>query len=256
MEYTEYIKLYDDNCVFNNCNCPPNEKIPYSIIHQQKPLPLPGLLLDVIEMLLWYAPNIDNSAQTFEHEYLNDTSFDNAVMLYYLRYSGLNGEDICFINDKRLPQEYIDPFLNEACINCQKIIVTKYVYETKLTAILRHLRNCIAHGRFNLVSDNVFIGFDEYKNNCQAVFKLDINRMYSFCKQLIEAPEFTISHIFQYALLKNKYTILPFITGAYNHRDNSISEELVFAVKKDTAIRINCSRYLHDNKIDTVEVIK
>ena len=82
MEYTEYIKLYDDNCVFNNCNCPPNEKIPYSIIHQQKPLPLPGLLLDVIEMPLKVFPKTKDYLEVVRafnviHGFLDDESEEN-----------------------------------------------------------------------------------------------------------------------------------------------------------------------------------
>ena len=141
------------------------------------------------------------------------------------------------------------------CLSCNKLIVAKNEGQTKISCILRRLRNCLTHGNFNLLSEDDFIGFDEIKGNYTAVFKLKITKVYEFCRQLILYPDFTVSHIFQYILMKANYTVLQSMTGAYNFRNTEKSEELLFAIKSDLAFRINCSRYRIDDCIDNVEII-
>lgn len=80
--------------------------------------------------------------------------------------------------------------------------------------------------------------------------------VYEFCLQLKKFPDFTISHIFQYALLRDHYTIVSTSTGGYNFKEKSRNEELFFAQKNNSAVRINCSRYLHTKTVKSVEIIE
>lgn len=250
----EHIVLYK-NQNFHNCDCSNRDKTAYSIKHSPKPLILPEKMIAAIEMLLWYSPNNYASVQTFENKYLNNPIFEDAVITYFLRFLQIKAEDICFVTGGKIDINLVNPYLNSVCHVCQKIIVTQQANETKVTCIFRHLRNCIAHGNFNLLSNDDFIGFDKTKIGYSAVFKIKICDVYSFCEQLIKFPEFTISHIFQYILMKAGYTIIPFETGSYNYRNNEIAEELIFAINKNHAFRINCSRYINNETIDNIESI-
>lgn len=250
----EHVKLYD-NQKFQNCVCSEEDKYEYSIKHSLRPMPLPKELIETIEMLLWYSPNNLSSNQAFENKYLNNPVFEDAIITYYLRYLEIQPEDVCFVIEKSLPESIVSPYLNATCRKCTKIIVAKSEKETKIASILRHLRNCLAHGNFNLLSDNDFIGFDEIRGNYTAVFKLQIVKVYNFCEQLIKFPDFTISNIFQYILMKDSYSVIPFMTGSYNYRDNAHEEELVFAIKPHHAFRINCSRYTECERIVCIETI-
>ena len=53
--------------------------------------------------------------------------------------------------------------------------MTKGENETKTSAVLRHIRNAIAHGYFNIV-ENLIVGFDykpvnKYEEKCTAFLK-------------------------------------------------------------------------------------
>ena len=250
--FVEHITLYKGQS-FQNCSC--TEKTPYSIKHSPQPIVLPEHLIKALEMLLWYAPNNRSSSQSFDNEYIKNQVFEDAVVTYYLRFMKLSSSDICFVPGNKLDQCLVDPFVGEVCHNCQKIIVSQRSTETKLTCLLRHLRNCLAHGRFNLLSDDGFIGFDKEGEVYTAVFKTRIERIYRFCEQLIHYPDFTVSHIIQYILLKNGYTILPIASDGGQHSGCSNYEELVFAIKGNTALRINCSRYRQREEFDLIEII-
>lgn len=251
----EDVILYN-NQAFENCTCKQEDKVEYTIKHNFRPLQLPRKMVLTIEMLLWYSPNNPSSKQAFENNYLKMPIFEDAIMTYYLRYLEIKSEDICFVSEKSICHDLVSPYVNAACRKCHKIIVTKRQGETKITCILRHLRNCVAHGNFNLLSDEEFIGFDEIKGNYTAVFKINISRVYEFCEQLIHYPDFTISHIFQYILLKYGYSLISFVTGAYNYRDADNMEELIFAINGFHALRINCSRYSMYSSLDSVELIE
>lgn len=249
-----HVSLYDDQ-PFVNCRCDLSEKKPYSIEHNPKPLKLPPKMIDTLEMLLWYSPNVLTSKQSFKNDYLNNPLFENAIITYYLRYLELQPEDLCFVAGKTISEDLVKPYLDNVCQSCKKIIVAKAEGQTKLSSIFHHLRNCLAHGRFNLLSDDTFIGIDEFFGQYSAVFKLNITEVYEFCKQLILYPDFTVSHVFQYILMKEGYTVLQSMTGAYNFRNMEKMEELLFAIKGDFAFRINCSRYRLDDSIDNFEII-
>ncbi len=251
----ERTKLYDGSASFDNCECSDCHKTDYTIEHSVKPLLLPSKLVEAIEMLLWYSPNVD-AEQAFKNEYLKDPLYDDAIINYFLMYSGMDNSDICFVDEYQLPECFLKPYLKRACNNCQKIIVTRNDHESKITCVLRHMRNCIAHGRFNTINHSRVIGFDMRSGKYTAVFLIDIESLHRFCEQLIKFPDFTISHIFQYALLHNKthHIIMPVVTGGYNFRDKETNEELVFVKEDSNTYRINCSRY--KNGIDFFENIE
>lgn len=253
-QMVEHVALYKDQ-PFVNCNCDPNKKTAYSIQHNPRPILLPQKLIDTLEMILWYSPNNRTSRQAFINDYLDNQLFENAVITYYLRFLEIKPEDICFVNGKGLPSDMVNPYQGKVCLSCQKIIVAKWNDETKISCILRHLRNCLAHGNFNLLSEEDFIGFDEINGNYSAVFKIKISQVNDFCHQIIRYPDFTVSHIFQYILMKANYTVLGSLTGAYNFRDMDVMEELIFAKKDCHAYRINCSRYRLNDSIDSIEII-
>lgn len=253
--YVEHIKIYQ-NQDFQNCSCSEKEKTPYFIKHEKKPLPLPRELIEVIEMLLWYSPNNHASAQSFENAYIQNSVFEDAIITYYLRFLNMGVGDVCFIPGKVINNALVLPYKKSVCHQCHKIIVAKKEKETKLSCILRHLRNCLAHGIFNLLPNNDFIGFDMNNGEYTAVFKTNLVEIHDFCNQLINYPDFTLSHIIQYAFLKNKYSVISTMTGGYNFRDNWTTEDIVFAIKDNHAVRFNCSRYQHFaevNEIDTIE---
>ena len=249
MAETEHVHLYDRNIPFKNCSCPDCQKHTYAIDHKMKPLDLPDKLVKAIEVLLWYSPNI-SSEQSFTNEYLKDSIFEEAVMTYFLRFANLTSEDILFVEDEYLSKDILSPYVNRACSNCQKIIVKKNKKETRINCILRHMRNCLAHGKFNFIIEDNIIGFDSEKDHktkvtkYTAIFKLDIITLYDFCRQLIQFPDFTVSHIIQYLLFKNKYTVLSEARSYTNREGKRASEELVFTKKGKRTYRINCSRYI------------
>lgn len=241
-----YVKLYDGKDYFKPCKCKDSEKFCYCIKHEIKPLSLGKELQETIEYLLWYSPNIEASEQSFDNFYLRKREYEDMVIQYLLEYCfNISVEDICFVEDFRLPYKYIKPYEEKVCFKCQKIVVTQDVREeineSKFMSIFRHIRNCLAHGNFNVIDGNRIIGFDKRINkmtgkaSITAIIQLDIDRLHRFAKQLIAYPDFTISRIFYYAMLKAGY-IVELLLGEDN-------EELVFA-ERDRRIVVNFSRYL------------
>lgn len=92
------IKLYDPEAPFVQCSCCAEEKTLYEIKHSKTPIQLPKDLVESIEILLWYSPNI-SSEQTFDNEYLKDKSFETAVMTYLLEFTSLESSDILFLDE-------------------------------------------------------------------------------------------------------------------------------------------------------------
>lgn len=250
------MKLYDPQTTFVQCTCCSQKKIPYTLKHSDTPIQLPADLVKSIEILLWYSPNVA-SEQTFSNEYLKNKSFENAVMTYFLAATSLTGADVLFLDDASKIENFIAPYKGSICECCNKMILSKYSNETKLNCILRHLRNSLAHGRFNLLPNGGFIGFDEDKNKkISAIIKLKIHEISRFCLQLLQFPDFTVAQIVCFSLAKDAYYHFTMPTGGYNgNRDGE--EELVFikSKKKEFAIRFNCSRYQTSFNLNNVAKI-
>ena len=61
-------------------------------------------------------------------------------------------KDLKLLEVKNLPQDLNDFYEDNICTICQKVILTKYKSETWLRALLRHVRNAIAHGSFTTIN--------------------------------------------------------------------------------------------------------
>ena len=205
---------------FEECD----EKVAYSIKHDDKPLKLSEEMTKNLEYLLWYVPNI-NSAQSQENELTSSLSFENFVFGIIKNYMNLENKDVAFL-------DYIDPDIvkfydKKICPHSQKIILTKSAGESKTDCLLRHIRNSLAHGNFNLVED-MLVGFD-YKFGpggqeiCTGIFKIFPKNLLRGLSSLDE--EVTAEGLAQIALQRTGYDL-----ERFNNEDRDTSFD--FYVKK------------------------
>ena len=205
---------------FEECD----EKVAYSIKHDDKPLKLSEEMTKNLEYLLWYVPNI-NSAQSQENELTSSLSFENFVFGIIKNYMNLENKDVAFL-------DYIDPDIvkfydKKICPHSQKIILTKSAGESKTDCLLRHIRNSLAHGNFNLVED-MLVGFD-YKFGpggqeiCTGIFKIFPKNLLRGLSSLDE--EVTAEGLAQIALQRTGYEL-----ERFNNEDRDTSFD--FYVKK------------------------
>lgn len=200
------------------------KKVSYSIKHDDKPLKLSEEMTKNLEYLLWYVPNI-NSAQSQENELTSSLSFENFVFGIIKNYMNLENKDVAFL-------DYIDPDIvkfydKKICPHSQKIILTKSAGESKTDCLLRHIRNSLAHGNFNLVED-MLVGFD-YKFGpggqeiCTGIFKIFPKNLLRGLSSLDE--EVTAEGLAQIALQRTGYDL-----ERFNNEDRDTSFD--FYVKK------------------------
>ncbi len=205
---------------FEDCE----KKVSYSIKHEDKPLKLSEEMTKNLEYLLWYVPNI-NSAQSQENELTSSLSFENFVFGIIKNYMNLENKDVAFL-------DYIDPDIvkfydKKICPHSQKIILTKSEGESKTDCLLRHIRNSLAHGNFNLVED-MLVGFD-YKFGpggqeiCTGIFKIFPKNLLRGLSSLDE--EVTAEGLAQIALQRTGYDL-----ERFNNDDRDTSFD--FYVKK------------------------
>lgn len=205
---------------FEDCE----KKVSYSIKHDDKPLKLSEEMTKNLEYLLWYVPNI-NSAQSQENELTSSLSFENFVFGIIKNYMNLENKDVAFL-------DYIDPDIvkfydKKICPHSQKIILTKSAGESKTDCLLRHIRNSLAHGNFNLVED-MLVGFD-YKFGpggqeiCTGIFKIFPKNLLRGLSSLDE--EVTAEGLAQIALQRTGYEL-----ERFNNEDRDTSFD--FYVKK------------------------
>lgn len=186
---------------FPCCNEP--EMVEYSIEHNPQPIDLPQNLLEAIERLLWYVPEI-NSIQSSSNELIKEHIYDDFCFNYILQKINMQQNDVLFENNNADLTEYYDYFKDRICVNCQKLILTKNQSETRTMCLLRHIRNSIAHGRFNLCGD-MMIGFD-YKNKYTAIIKIRPQTLLDAFKLLDSG--ITYQHLFAYAFRKIGYSVV------------------------------------------------
>lgn len=200
------------------------KNVAYSIKHDDKPLKLSEEMTKNLEYLLWYVPNI-NSAQSQENELTSSLSFENFVFGIIKNYMNLENKDVAFL-------DYIDPDIvkfydKKICPHSQKIILTKSAGESKTDCLLRHIRNSLAHGNFNLVED-MLVGFD-YKFGpggqeiCTGIFKIFPKNLLRGLSSLDE--EVTAEGLAQIALQRTGYDL-----ERFNNEDRDTSFD--FYVKK------------------------
>lgn len=128
-------------------------------------------VMDAIQMLLWYIPNID-SVQSFSDDLIRSKAFENLTFDYVLDCLGMSYKDVLFIRPGgEIFDEYWDYYKGEVCTSCQKIIIVRQKNKTKTEDLLRCIRNAVAHGDFTVVGD-MFVGFNEHKGEKKAIIKI------------------------------------------------------------------------------------
>ncbi|MET3616707.1 hypothetical protein ABID14_000327 [Peptoniphilus olsenii] len=208
----------------------------YSIYHKEIPLELSEEMTKILEYLLWYVPNI-NSIQSKKNELTSSLNFENFVFGIIKNYMNLRNKDVVFL-------DYIDPkivrfYSHKICTHSQKLILTKQSNESLTDSLLRHIRNCLAHGNFNIV-DNLLVGFDynDSKNDekkCTAIFKI-------FPKNLLDAlfslkNEITSEMLAQVALQRTGYKVERF-------KRNDIGPDFdLFVTKGDKKYALEIKKY-------------
>ncbi|MDD7305736.1 MAG: restriction endonuclease [Peptoniphilaceae bacterium] len=145
----------------------------YSLIHKVIPLPMTKDLWEAISYLLWYVPDI-SSVQSKSNELISNILYDNYTFLEIMSYMKLRDEDVLFTD--KIDPDIVNFYKKGICTNSQKLIFTKSDNETKAESMLRHIRNAIAHGSFNIV-DDLIIGFDtksvdKYSEAVTGIFKI------------------------------------------------------------------------------------
>lgn len=112
-------------------------------------------LRDSIDRLLWYVPGID-SYQSTSNYLIDDPLYSLPIFEEVFATMGLDlHRDIELLSDKSIPPDVISFYDFKICTSCQKAILTKRQNETWLRALLRHIRNSIAHGSFTTINNLV-----------------------------------------------------------------------------------------------------
>lgn len=198
MELTEKFEI--DNC---------KNKIKYNIMHKNVPIKMSEDLIDAIKYLLWYVPDIA-SIQSHDNELISNILYDDYTFLEIMKAMQLRDEDVLFTDV--IPTYIEEAYKKEICTNSQKIIMTKGDNETKTTSLLRHIRNAIAHGYFNIVED-LIIGFDykqinKYEEQCKGIFKINPTNLLSALKNLDN--ELNTRKLVSHALETTGYFVGPY----------------------------------------------
>lgn len=149
-------------------------KIEYQIKHEEIPIKLDENLDEAIKYLLWYVPNI-NSEQANKEDLLTNIEYDDYVFEELMASMKLRDIDVLFTNS--IEDYIVEDFKEGICTNDQKIVMAIADGETKTMSLLRHVRNAIAHGNFNVV-EGLLVGFDikrlaEEKIQYRGIFKIN-----------------------------------------------------------------------------------
>ncbi|WP_394020484.1 hypothetical protein [Anaerococcus cruorum] len=218
-------------------------KTKYQIKHQDIPLSLSKELREAIYYLLWYVPNI-KSEQSEENELLLNPQYDDFIFIEIMKAMDLKDEDVLFT--EAIEPEIIKPFLNEICTHCPKIIMTLASGETKTMALLRHIRNAIAHGNFNVI-DNIVIGFDiqRYENEIEykGFFKLNPNKLLDALRKI--QFDYNSQKLITKAFKNTGYFIEP-----YQEKYQRSHDFELFARKADKKYAIDIKNYEYEKKVD------
>lgn len=195
MNLTEKFEL--DSC---------KNKKKYSLIHKQVPLPMSRDLWEAISYLLWYVPDI-SSVQSKSNELISNLLYDDYTFSKIMSYMKLRDEDVLFT--EKIDPAMINFYKNSICTNSQKLIFTKSENETKAQNMLRHIRNAIAHGSFNIVED-LIIGFDtksvdKYSDAVTGIFKINPSNLLEALRRINE--DLTSSRLVSIAMEKCGYVV-------------------------------------------------
>lgn len=169
-----------DKFEFDKCS----NKTAYTIKHQDIPVSLSKELREAIYYLLWYVPNI-KSEQSSKNDLLTNPNYDDYLFIEVMKAMNLRDEDVLFTEN--IDDKIIAPFLKEICTDTPKLIMSISNGETKIMAVLRHIRNAIAHGNFNVV-DDILVGFDlqryEHATEYRGFFKINPTNLLDALKKI------------------------------------------------------------------------
>lgn len=193
----------------------------FNLKHASTPIALSADLLEAIEMLLWYVPEIQSyqsDKSSFSYEIISKPIYDEFCFDYLLESIGFDKSNvICCPSPPELNayQKDSNPVL---CANCEELILHKVSSRTKTSCLLNHLRNCIAHGRFNLHGE-LLIGLDFQGNQCTALIKINPRTLLHALRALESG--ITKEALFSYALTKAGYQIItqPSFDNTYSRFD-------------------------------------
>lgn len=228
-----------DKFTYDTCK----NKTKYKIRHQNIPINLSKELREAIYYLLWYVPNI-KSEQSEKNELLLNPQYDDFIFIEIMKAMDLKDEDVLFT--ETIDQEVIKPFLNEICTHCPKIIMTLATEETKTMALLRHIRNAIAHGNFNVI-DDVVVGFDiqRYDNEIEyrGFFKLNPNKLLDALRKI--QFDYNSQQLITQAFKNTGYFIEP-----YQEKYQRSHDFELFAKKSNKKYAIDIKNYEYEKTVD------
>ncbi|MDU5585015.1 MAG: hypothetical protein E6046_31960 [Pseudomonas aeruginosa] len=216
----------------------------YSLIHKEVPIKMSRDMWEAIAYLLWYVPDI-SSIQSKSNELISNMEYDYYTFVEIMNYMDLKDEDCLFTEevDEKLASEY----KKRICTNSQKLILTQSDGETKTESLLRHIRNAIAHGCFNIV-DDLMVGFDEKiigkdQTKTTAIFKIKPKNLLKALRMLNE--DLTNQKLISKALKNTNYWVEPYQEDF--ERSNKFD---LFAKKNNKRYAIEIRDYKSQRDID------
>lgn len=152
---------------------------------------------------LWKLPETD-SIQSDKNTVFANSSYDDFFIDLLKSQLNLDSSDIEISDDSNNVDNIVKHYQNEICLNCSKLVIKTKSNETNIACVFRHMRNMIAHGRFNIFCDT-FIGFDYFKGKYTAVIKVNYNSMAKLITYFAESAE--IVDIYKKCLRKLRYHV-------------------------------------------------
>ena len=215
----------------------------YEIKHKEIPIKLNEDLDEAIKYLLWYVPNI-SSEQASTSELLTNPEYDDYIFTEITQAMKLEDEDVLF--DESIAEDIVDYFLEGININEQKLVMTLAdESETKTMAVLRHIRNAIAHGNFNVVKDLV-IGFDikRYQDETEyrGIFQINPRNLLNALRNI--QFQYTTEKFVANAFIKCGYKV-----EAYEEKYKLSHKFDLYARKKDSRYAIEIKPYPYKKEI-------
>ena len=233
-------------CELQKCK----NKIKYQIKHDKVPIKLDPNLDEAIKYLLWYVPNI-NSEQAKEEDLLTNMEYDDYIFEELMVAMKLRDIDVLFTNS--IEDYIVKDFKEGICTNDQKIVMTLADGETKTMSLLRHVRNAIAHGNFNVV-EGLLIGFDikrlsEDKIQYKGIFKINPEGLLRALRKILfdlSSQEF-IKEVFS----KSGYWVEPYQEEYQrSHRFD------LYAKKNGRSFAVEIRNYEYGHKVSKKEISK
>lgn len=229
-------------------NC--KNKIRYKIKHKDVPIKLDSNLDEAIKYLLWYVPNI-NSEQANKEDLLTNLEYDDYVFEELMTVMKLRDIDVLFTDS--IKKYIVDDFREGICLNDQKIVMTLADGETKTMSLLRHVRNAIAHGNFNVV-EGLLIGFDikrlaEGEVQYRGIFKIKPEGLLKALRKILfdlSSQEF-IAEAFRRAGYK---------VEVYQEEYQRSHRFDLYAKKNKRRFALEIRNYNYDHKISEKEISK